>query len=679
MNESFLIHLQFWLPLLGLFTGAFATLVAAQFLYRVVAGASLHDLWRDRFFECMPLRAAIGIGRAVLWVAFASSLVALGRALWLVYAHHQRTNRFDERLCLTAGAALAAAIALPFVRRAIRRWLASGKPVPPSVDTRIANIAEGIPTGQLSGLGLESFPSPESPLAQLGLWIRRLIVTLLGLMLLYLTAVLLWHFAHLGSDERFANWPVLPLPAVLAWLAELRSAQFAGLSLRTAASASYCAATVFLILRMENRHYLLLRWPGHWGALLSCAGITASGMLAIFGPSAGLGCIALLLALIMGRLRADLRLARQAKRHKHVVSPLAAALAEQCPFLPAIPGRARAHYPPLDEKEIGRRITRGAKNLEAAGWLVRRHFGRFMQLGQVRYQRSAICALRYLGVGRSAVLGSGWSTIAGLRWPKVNVWDLDLYPLQPHAGYTTVTQTLELGTEWNVVVTCGTCGGRGTVDVTENYTEYETRYETEYVNGESRSVTKNVQVSKTRTVPRTCSSCSGTGRLEHRQLIETRWRPFQASIAEPVIPRPELCEGAEETVFFDLPYLEGMHSVPAAKPASMLPDPLATAMARAGAKLAGASDRNTPQVLKLLGSDYVYRSGFVVYGFHTLYISFSGFLSRSGWFFGRRPEFHFPRLPLSIGALATHVFAPPAAVWVTIQSLLWAFALLNAI
>ncbi|MND05529.1 hypothetical protein D3C83_263740 [compost metagenome] len=48
-------------------------------------------------------------------------------------------------------------------------------------------------------------------------------------------------------------------------------------------------------------------------------------------------------------------------------------------------------------------------------------------------------------------------------------------------------------------------------------------------------------------------------------------------------------------------------------------------------------------------------------GYRTICIRFEKLWGRVGWFFGRRPEFYFPRLPISWSALATCVFLPPLA------------------
>jgi hypothetical protein len=63
----------------------------------------------------------------------------------------------------------------------------------------------------------------------------------------------------------------------------------------------------------------------------------------------------------------------------------------------------------------------------------------------------------------------------------------------------------------------------------------------------------------------------------------------------------------------------------------------------------------------------VYRADFQVTGFWVLRIGFRRLPGKVGWFFGCRPEFHFPTLPLSWGAVSTVLFVLP---FVTMTALL---------
>ena len=60
-----------------------------------------------------------------------------------------------------------------------------------------------------------------------------------------------------------------------------------------------------------------------------------------------------------------------------------------------------------------------------------------------------------------------------------------------------------------------------------------------------------------------------------------------------------------------------------------------------------------------MNGDTLYRADFRLCGYRTIRIQSRQMRGRVGWFFGNRPEFYFPRLPLSWGALGTGLFLPP--------------------
>jgi hypothetical protein len=68
------------------------------------------------------------------------------------------------------------------------------------------------------------------------------------------------------------------------------------------------------------------------------------------------------------------------------------------------------------------------------------------------------------------------------------------------------------------------------------------------------------------------------------------------------------------------------------------------------------------QVRQYTEDAYVYRSDYIIGGFHSMNIRFAFLGSRSGWFFGRRPEFHFGRLPIGWATVASWLFLPPIAL-----------------
>jgi hypothetical protein len=192
--------------------------------------------------------------------------------------------------------------------------------------------------------------------------------------------------------------------------------------------------------------------------------------------------------------------------------------------------------------------------------------------------------------------------------------------------------------------------------VTRTEFYYETRYYTEYVNGQPCQ--RMQQIQHQREVRVTCSSCSGSGRLEHSQVLYTTWQTFRVDAVHPPVPMPHLLAGAEELCVARAPIFEDRR--PIADPCRVVPLAPSTtkAVEGAAARVRSTHDRDAAIAVQRVGGR-LYRSEFSLWTFHTLRIRF-GFLSRQvGWFFGRRPEFHFPRLPFAWGLLGTWCCLPP--------------------
>jgi Gpi18-like mannosyltransferase len=70
---------------------------------------------------------------------------------------------------------------------------------------------------------------------------------------------------------------------------------------------------------------------------------------------------------------------------------------------------------------------------------------------------------------------------------------------------------------------------------------------------------------------------------------------------------------------------------------------------------------HTQSVLSLKGGR-LYKADFQVCGFRAIHIVFNELGGRDGWFFGKRPEFYFPRLPLCYATIGVILFLPPLAL-----------------
>ena len=296
-----------------------------------------------------------------------------------------------------------------------------------------------------------------------------------------------------------------------------------------------------------------------------------------------------------------------------------------------------------------------------------RHFARFLDVVDIRTHDCVMAQLRFLTVRRYVTLTGGVGTYGPLRYPQVPVWDENLFPVRPPAGFVNWIDPLLLGSEWDVVVLCGRCGGSG--QVRETYQEARTEY---YTDSQGRSQMRTVYDTKERWV--TCPSCGGSGRLLHRQVLNTQWQRLQPTVTEPEMMLAELVEDAEEVTFVHLPMKEDRRLLSVAVKVAVQPCPAANQLAQAARVLAARHSGHAAAV-EQLHDGLVYRADFRVCGFRTVRMAFRNLAGRVGWFFGKRPEFYFPRLPLSWSAVATGVFLPPLAialglgVWVVAQVL----------
>jgi hypothetical protein len=186
----------------------------------------------------------------------------------------------------------------------------------------------------------------------------------------------------------------------------------------------------------------------------------------------------------------------------------------------------------------------------------------------------------------------------------------------------------------------------------------ETRFEY-YTDLQGKYQKRTVYENKERWV--TCSTCSGCGRLHHQQVLNTQWQRLQPTVTGPEMMLAELVEDADEVTFMHLPMNENRRVLPPALKAAMPPCPARDRLVRSAQALSARHLAHAAAVEKL-HDGIVYRADFRVCGFRTVRMAFRRLAGRIGWFFGRRPEFYFPRLPLSWAAVAVAVFLPPLAI-----------------
>src|SRR5262249_15593629 len=122
----------------------------------------------------------------------------------------------------------------------------------------------------------------------------------------------------------------------------------------------------------------------------------------------------------------------------------------------------------------------------------------------------------------------------------------------------------------------------------------------------------------------------------------------------------ELVEDAEDVTYVRVAFVEDRRRVPMqpkmAVPAGVMLDRIL----QTAHQVAALHDEHAEMVEKL-HDGFLYRADFQVCGYRTIRIRFQRLRGRTGWFFGKRPEFYFPRLPLSWSAICTCAFLPALA------------------
>jgi hypothetical protein len=165
-----------------------------------------------------------------------------------------------------------------------------------------------------------------------------------------------------------------------------------------------------------------------------------------------------------------------------------------------------------------------------------------------------------------------------------------------------------------------------------------------------------------------CVSCGGYGNLEYSRTLNTQWQRLLPAVVAPEVPMPELMEDAEERVYYRLPLVENRTALRVPAVTDGIAADLEADLERAARTLARQHGRHAGMV-EGLHDGTIYRADFQVTGFWTLNIDFLRMRGKVGWFFGARPEFYFPLLPLSWGKIGTWLFLPPLAVLLVI--LVW--------
>ena len=620
--------------------GFLLTLVLAVYS-RHSNGAALSEMIQTRFYELTPVRALVW---SLIGVAIECSL------LFLYLLCLQILTLYDQELLFTSSSVSLLPYILLACISAIFGWLlwsrviALAHRVAPNVDVRKAKFSPQISPQHLASLGAERFPNHIDPEGEANNVIRRVVI---GVSILAV---------GLLSCAVYAGW----ITKEEGTLASQNADETLSTLQEIAIFALWVSSVSLALLLFNNRDYTFIPFRRS----LICQGILVGLIvvsLFIMRPNNVLAAVGVggCLFFCAARAARDLWLSRQYRLMKRVTDPIVADLERLTPYLNQVSAHPDFRLPELDTATLGERITRGCVNVEERGLFVVRSFARFMRIVEVEKQNFAVAMLRYLTVDRGVSLSGGVGTYESFRHPQVPIWNLQLFPLRPPAaeqddGFLDMNDSFSLDHEWDVVRTCSRCGGSGRVWETETYHQTE-----HYTDSSGRSGSRSV--TKTRQVQRTCPTCSGSGRTRHQQILNTWWRYLIPRITDPEIPIPELVENAEEERYFYLPLTTELEPKSFSPETYSVDDPLVNEMIETGRQLMALHPEHSQSVLSLKGG-YLYKADFQVCGFRTIHITFNDLGGRDGWFFGKRPEFYFPRLPLCYATIGAILFLPPLAL-----------------
>ena len=570
----------------------------------------------------------------------------MSRTSWALAWRETTSAPYGRAACVAAVAALVCWATGWLIWRMVIRVVDCR---PPEVAIHDVDNATGISAERLANLGSESFPEMLAFGHTAGLWVRGLLVAVgIGVVI-----------AAFGVESEWVHDTGL-LAAV--------SATASGAPAMPPHWAAFCCLSAMLAtaaLLLNNRRYQFARFP----LTVVLAGVLAS---AAWIPAASLKLSARDLTLFAGglslawtlRWAADLLRAARFARRRSVSLPIAERIADVVPGLSRMRERRDCALVSLDLDELTNRITAGCHNVEEASLFVARNLARFLDLVRVESEHVVAAMLRYLTVRRFVVTSGATGTPRSLQCPLVPIWNEQLFPLHPPCGFVDWIDPLLLGPAWDIVSTCSPCsgsgrvacfqcGGRGLQDRNESYTEYS--------GGQS--------VTRTRTFTVTCANCSGSGkvtcttctgcgRVVQHQTLTTQWQRLIPATTAPRVEVTELIEDAEERCYLRVPLVEDRRQLVPLPQSDGIEPELAEELAAAVPALA-ADLPHFAQAVESLQGGMLYRADFQVTGLWAMRIEYQRLPGEVGWFFGRRPEFHFPSLPLSWSAVGTALFVVP--------------------
>ena len=641
-------YTQLWNDIYIIYAHGALAVFTGCLLARLACGTSPLALIRTRFYEIPPIRFAIFMSYLGLWAV----VVVSG---WHLAAHgleyHKNQQEIHGQIALFAAAAMGAAF---LVKRFIyHHFIVIHNNEPPTVAVKKVKTSRGIGMGRFATLGKEQFPQMLAYGIKGGLWARG-ILSLAGFSF---TGLIIASMTEWGREQ---GWQSTINTIILAVRHEIPSLETAWV-ITVGISAAIC----FWLLIMFNFSYTLVRFStslvvlAATGSVVWIAALIQNATDDQLSILAGIGACA-----CSARWCHDLVRASNFSQERTVSVPIAAQLAESFPDMSKMKSRDDCRLKPLDESTLAARITQGCRNVEEASPLVTRNLGRFLSLVHIEYEHVVAAMLRYLTVRRYVSTNFGGGTTRCLQNPVVPMWDESQFPLYPPHEYRNWLDPLGLGWVWDIVCVCGPCGGSGIVTCSGcggSGTQQRTESYTETSNGQTVTHTRtyNVTCSGCGGSGRvTCPTCSGLGRVVHHQTLNTHWQRLLPTCTSPHVVVPEFMEDSEERVYFRHPFIENRKQVSVTPEHDGLDVDLVDRLSKVIPDMA-AKLPNISQSVEKHHDGVVYRSDFQVTGFWVLRIRFRKLPGKVGWFFGARPEFYFPALPLSWGMVGTIVLVLP--------------------
>jgi hypothetical protein len=649
------------------------TIVASfSFLRRWLAGARVRDLLAYGCYEWLPGRGIHFIVVGCLWTFMIGCGLAIAAAGLRILAQfdESKTPDWKSAIAMLIGTGLVFLVARGLYRLYSATFIEVKNVNLPQVKVSVRSIRSLRDAGDTSRIGTEKFPNHISPFFGIGLLTRHI------LRLSVFLAFLLQLFVAIPLDiktEQRVDW----LEQLSQWQGQLRAIYHThidtirswDLPKSSCLVGIYFCMGLLLMLLNSNRHYLLIRFPQAmlYSLMLAAAvwiQVCNLGQVGEWDLAIVYAAMLVLLWLLGRRWNQDLKLAATYRRTKKYLNPISDLIRNAIHvFLDRVQKDRYCRLPELDAVQLSERITRGAHNIEESDPLVTRFFGRFMRVARVAAERCSTASLRFMTINRFTELGNYWPSYGPLVEPSVPMWDESIFPIHPPEGFATCRDSIRLPDCYNPIYYCPPTETR-----TETYYETESYYE--WDSSTNSNVYKTRTVQKTREIQVTCSKCNGTSRLEYARYLITTWQTHRPTIVSPHMSMPELVEYAEETLYFRRPMVE--HGVILNGEADICvgESRLQDEMRRAGERLAAKTDALCKRIVELTKDRYVYRADFIVGGLQAMNIRFAFLRSRSGWFFGKRPEFHFPKLPIGWATISTWLFLSPIAllIWLGIAA-----------